>query len=244
MAVAKSDAGTAIVALNAASTINLTTYTVNPGSTLLLASVAIGGVPGTVVATWDSTGTNQAMTQVATIGGSVKLYLFMLINPVSGNKTLSVSGLGAHNTMLGAVAFSGTDVVNGIVAADTLSITGVAAAPITIGPINSTVDGATVAVTSQFGTSNGLATTSQIQAYLLATFLGHACSYALGGTANTHTWSVTVTGAWAAIGVHVIAAAAAGHGPGGHGRQSMGGVHSMGVFSGPAILLNASMGVM
>lgn len=96
-------------------TLTNTTLTVVAGATALLAWLTFGGQaanPSAITVTWDSGGTNQAMTQIAiaTNGatfGSISI-LYGLLNPTLGNKTLSASWTGAVSLEMDAIAFAGT----------------------------------------------------------------------------------------------------------------------------------------
>jgi hypothetical protein len=61
-------------------------------------------------ATWDQGGTNQAMTQVggSQIGGSARyMWLFLLLGPTSGNKTLRVFQSGGDYIQVAAASYTG-----------------------------------------------------------------------------------------------------------------------------------------
>src|ERR1700674_83973 len=67
-----------------------TQFTVGSASNrALVVTVAFAGATSAQTATWDSGGTNQAMSVHSTNGGLT--VIFTLVAPTSGNKTLSVS---------------------------------------------------------------------------------------------------------------------------------------------------------
>jgi len=214
MAVAKNDSGTPnINSAGSVTTLSVTTYTVSAGSNLfLLVGLWIfGGTSGTPTITWDAGGTNQGMTLVtgspAALATAI-VYLYQLIAPVTGLKTLTASWVTARAGALGAIAFSGVDQVTGLVGADTKVNTGTAIGGESTGAVTSTATGATVGVCAFNGTSlSGTTFGTEV-------FRGggsgtqNAMSYQLGGTSNNHTWSSPGSGSWAAMGVHVLAVAA------------------------------------
>jgi hypothetical protein len=213
LAVAKNDSGTPNIASGSSvTTLDLTTFGVAAGSNLLLvAAVYVNGSTTTPTATWDSGGTNQAMTLVPTSPASnaMNVFLYILIAPTVGTKTLHVAGIGTRVTSIGAIAFSGADQTTGIVTADTVKNTGTTVGGETTGAVTSTATGATVGAAGLSGTSIDSTTTGTT---VWALPLNYVMSYILGGTSNTHSWGSTHSGSWAVMGIHVIAAAAAGHG--------------------------------
>ncbi|MBA0083741.1 MAG: hypothetical protein HRJ53_01980 [Acidobacteria bacterium Pan2503] len=82
-------------AVGSVTSFNLTGLTVSPfGNGLLLAFITAFSAISAPTATWDSGGTNQAMTLVtsqANVGATVTTYMFRLVNPTPGKKTLAFS---------------------------------------------------------------------------------------------------------------------------------------------------------
>lgn len=92
------------------------TQNVTAGATALVLLVKFNGLAaaiGTVTLTWDSGGTNQAMTQlVQKDGTNTGLWIFGLRNPTSGTaKTLSInwSGGGNQHIDICGVSYNGSD---------------------------------------------------------------------------------------------------------------------------------------
>ncbi len=84
--------------------------TVGVGATALLAWFQTGSSVVSPVLTWDSGGTNQAMTIIgSTLIAGGRCYLFGLLNPTPGNNTLAASWSGSANCLLDAISFTGTD---------------------------------------------------------------------------------------------------------------------------------------
>ncbi len=106
------DAASNIGAGTAVTTLSLTTLTVGTGSNralVALLSFSQGSIPTGLTVTWDSGGTNQAMTQItgatASQGTVPTTVLFGLVNPVSGNKTLKASWTPTAACQLAAMSF-------------------------------------------------------------------------------------------------------------------------------------------
>jgi hypothetical protein len=209
-AVANDGSGTPNVNSVSATSISLTTFTVGSGANRCLVAMLSFSLTtvSAISVTWDGT----AMTQAATYTGTdatlkVITQLYVLINPTSGNKTLTASWTGASVVTLAAVEFSGADQVTCYASAD--NVTGEHSADPDTLTITSTTDGATVALTGNNfafytavnqteiyrGSDNGLATDA---------------SYALGGTSNTHTFTINDTRPADHVGIHILAVTAAG----------------------------------
>jgi hypothetical protein len=73
--------------------------------------------PTAMSMTWDSGGTNQAMTRIVTSdpGGhtGTQSELWGLVNPVVGNKTLAMSWTSAAHGFISSIAFNGVDQTGG-----------------------------------------------------------------------------------------------------------------------------------
>lgn len=206
MAVAKNDSGTPNKAVSGATSASLTTFAVSAGSNLfLLACLGTSSNVSATTITWDSGGTNQAMTSsINTLsGGTIRQQLFILINPKVGTLTLKAAWTTASDANLTAIAFSGADQSTGIQSAD--NVTNNSGGANTSLTITSSSDGATVAFISDNQTiTTNLGT--QIVAYQGGPHCGG--SYLLGGSSNVHSWTVS-SGSDAAQGVHVLGAGGA-----------------------------------
>jgi hypothetical protein len=204
-AVAASYSGTNTNVAAAATTMTLTTMTVSAGSNLCLVGVlTTSNASSSPTMNWDTAGANQAMTLALTVTNTQKLYIFVLVAPVTGNKTLSASWTSVSNASLSAVAFSGADQTTCYNAADNVSYTTNTASPSFA--VTSDANGATFAAI--YPASNDTnSTDTQTEAYRNNTFVRRAGSYGLGGTSNTHSWTlagapVLMTGG----GIHILAA--------------------------------------
>jgi hypothetical protein len=90
-------------------TISNTLLTVASGVTALLGILWINVSSGAPTMHWDSTGTNQSMTQLGTVAnGTVNTYFFGLLAPTTGNHTLSASWTGSSGGCIGAECYTGT----------------------------------------------------------------------------------------------------------------------------------------
>ena len=95
----------------ALTSLSITNMTVGSGvnRALLLLMGFSSGLPTGLTATWDSAGTNQAMTsikQYTATSTPMGVAIFGLINPTSGNKTLSVSWTGSKEADANVLDFT------------------------------------------------------------------------------------------------------------------------------------------
>ncbi len=95
-----------------------TRHTVGSGSNraLIVALSAEATLPTAPTCNWDSAGTNQSMTAIASIARSTstKTWLFCLVAPTSGAKTLNVASLGtAADVIVAYISFTGADQTGG-----------------------------------------------------------------------------------------------------------------------------------
>lgn len=103
-----------------ATSLSTSTLTVGSGSNrALIAFVGFsqGSIPAGLSCTWDSGGSNQSMTQVASVvdgAGSHVIVIFGLVNPVSGAKVLRAAWTASLEAHLSAVSFTGVDQTGGV----------------------------------------------------------------------------------------------------------------------------------
>jgi len=193
-------------------TISATTgYTIGVGATLLVATIVfqnpgLSAPPTSVTMTWDSVSmTARSNVNVNADAETETAYIFTLVNPNSGAKTLTSSWTTAQDVYMSAVSFTGTDTVTGIDAADNTTATNV-----TTITVPSDVNGATVAC---FVTDGATPTVNFTKIWAEAPLNpGGGGSYTLGGTSNGHTFTGAGGTGQALAGVHVIAAAGGGAG--------------------------------
>jgi hypothetical protein len=103
---------------------------------------ANGGTTTGVAATWDSTGSSQAMTQVP--GGFVQngasggdVYMFYRMNPVLGSKGLTITWTGANGAFAGIASFVNVDQTGGTTTFPSV-VTSTSGASISPGPASPT----------------------------------------------------------------------------------------------------------
>lgn len=100
-------------------------FTVGSGSNrALIVGIACeattGNHPTAPTANWDSTGTNQSMTLLSActlqlaLSSDFSLFLFGLVAPTSGNKTLSIAAMHAGaDSIVAMISFTGVDQTGG-----------------------------------------------------------------------------------------------------------------------------------
>lgn len=94
-------------------TVNTMTVGSGPNRALIVVLTAIQGTLSGVTMTWDSGGTNQAMTQIQSRNDGVNvIFQFGLLNPAAGNLTLLISWTGATQLIATAADFTGVEQSN------------------------------------------------------------------------------------------------------------------------------------
>lgn len=113
MTVALDAKGSKLIGATQVSSINYTGITVGSVSDgALIATLTMGDAVGSSgwAATWDSGGTNQAMTLISSkVNGVASAVIFGLRNPTPGKKTLALSWTGANYPSVCAISFSGVE---------------------------------------------------------------------------------------------------------------------------------------
>jgi hypothetical protein len=197
-------------------TVSLTDLTVGTNSqralviqVLFLGTAGGGSAPTGVAWNWDATGTPQALTQIGTnttSGNGQIVQLWGLVNPTSGNKTLTGTWTNNQEVDLQAVSWWGVDQTGGTTSfAHFNSATGSSATPSVT--VTSAVGNAVMAVMVA-GTAVGINSVDNTQ-----TFLYHGSgSIEGGGNRAAGAASVVLTGTyagsdlWAIAGVDIVAA--------------------------------------
>jgi hypothetical protein len=169
-----------------------------------------------ITATWDSAGANQSMTQVATVNtgsGGTYLYIFGLLAPVSGNKTLSVSWTGSAFYDAAAISFTGVNQASTAAA----FVNSNSATALTTSPVGVTITSATgnisiATILGSHSTGAGLSAPSGTAVYTdntnQGTITSAAMQYKAGATSNTLSWTAASgTMNFAALGIDIVAAA-------------------------------------
>jgi len=183
--------------------LDLTGLTIGAGSNrVLVATIAIHDInpPPVFTVTWDPTGTPQGLTLITSINnGNNYTYLYGLVNPASGNKTLRMSTTGAHTEVfLDAASFTGADQTGGATTfANAATNTGTSTAPsvviasavgnMTIDSVNAPQVINTPTMTEIYSKNDGVLTSA-------------AASYGDGSASNTHQWALGASVAWASCG--------------------------------------------
>lgn len=111
----------------AATSISTTGITVGASATILVVELVFqrGGAFVTgVTATWNGVTMTSAASLDTHVSQYVSSYIFILVSPASGAKTLSVSWTGSADCYMGASSFTGGDTSTGINASDTQTGTG------------------------------------------------------------------------------------------------------------------------
>ena len=182
MAVALDAVGTVQhTALN--TSVNYTNITVGAGANrALIIMIAFGSpalAPTGITLTWDSGGTNQAMTQIAfSAGTNITAGIWGLVAPTSGNKTLAVSWTNANESWVSGVCFTGVDQTGGTTSfPNAAANTGVAT--LTIG---SAVADMGVAITTTGGVISGSTGTTLYIDNTSAAFINSSSEYQAGAS--------------------------------------------------------------
>ncbi len=208
-----------ITNVNGVATLTVSNLTVGSGANRameILLWFSVHPLPSGIVATWDSGGTNQAMTAVANtssdnsvLTGSTIIY--GLIAPTSGNKNLVVSWTGNAEAHAAAISFTGVNQTSVAVAfpnGNTNVHTTSTASPTSVA-ITSATGNMAVAMHLQnvavFDSTN--ATTLAIDS--TGPNLAIAANYDSGAATVTLTAAFSGPGVWSAAGNDVLAAGAA-----------------------------------
>jgi len=157
---------------------------------------------------WDATGANQSLTQIIAAnsdGAQGRSELWGLVNPVSGNKELSLAWTGSSEAVVAAVAWTNVKQSGGAATfANATSNKGANNTP-------------SVAVTSKAGNATMDVSTSNFGAYSAPTqtevytreflpVIDGAGSRAAGAASVTHQWTLSGTpGNWVSVGVDIVA---------------------------------------
>lgn len=127
MAVALDAKGDFSASHDAVTTYTSTTFTVGSGANrALIVGIAcesgIGNHPTAPTAVWDAVGANQSMTLIAastfqlSSSSDFSIFLFGLVAPVSGNKTLTIAnmnGAAGSSSIVSMISFTGVDQTGG-----------------------------------------------------------------------------------------------------------------------------------
>lgn len=215
------DAKTATwTSVSGVATLTISNLTVGSGSNRALALALMcgscgAGLPAGLSLTWDSGGTNQALTQVTgtLVTDSVltdSAAMYGLVAPTAGNKSLVISWTGNNEMHAAAISFTGVDQTSVAVAfphGTNAKVNG--ASPTTI-TITSAVGNMVVAAHAQNLSVFGVISDTTLAVdNASGPNTANAANYAAGAATKTLTAAFTGSGPWNSIGTDVLAAAAA-----------------------------------
>lgn len=146
-----------------------------------------------VTATWDNGGTNQSMTLIASQGATVfnngpPVYVFGLLNPTTGNKTLHLSWTTSSEICGAALAYDGVDTSSFAAAFTNVNKAGNTSANPTVVVTSATDDAAVASVLS----TNGLSAPTQTSVFLESGFTysnAYAMQRAVGAASVSLGWT-------------------------------------------------------
>lgn len=193
---------------NAVLTKSLTTLTVGTGlKRALIVALTLQPVATAISLHWDTAGTNQALTLIGSVtdtGSKAKLYLYGLVAPTSGAKTLTASWTTSSDVVIAAGCFTGVNPAGGTATfAHFSSSTGTGTAP--TGSVTSATGNYTVGC---WGTFAGFSSVIATQWY----FDNTATNFSSGGSRITGAGTVNYTAVttpsqpWGFAGVDIVAA--------------------------------------
>lgn len=221
MAVAFDAKTAAVTNVNAVATMTVSNLTVGSGSNRAMAVLiywATGTVPSGITATWDSGGTNQAMTLIAGTnagaGGAANesTSAYGLIAPTAGNKSLVISWTGNQEAHATAISFTGVDQTSVAVAFPhgTTNIKTVSTAQPNTVTITSATGNMVVAGHEQdVGAYGAISNTTLAKDDTTGPGIGVAFNYASGASSVTMTAAFTGSAVWGSFGFDVLAAGGA-----------------------------------
>ncbi len=222
MAVALDATGTLQIT-NAATSASYTGMTVGAslsnGALIICCSFGnSGSTPvSALTAVWVQAGANQTMTKIIQTdhadGAAMQTtVLFGLVNPASGNKTLTLSWTGTADVYVEGISFTGVDQTGGATSfAHSAGATGSSTGP----TVNITCPAGdyTVACCASQNGSSSIAYNGSTQLYAsggAANFGWGAGGYTTGAGTNSPTFTLGVSDGWSVSGVDVVAAGGGG----------------------------------
>jgi hypothetical protein len=211
MSVAVSATGTATY--NGSATTQNYTFTVNSGDSLALFLIAQDATESITSVNWDSAGTNQPCTVVASKSTPTAthgaIYLYAVVNPTSGTKNLKVINGTATGTSAEMQSYTGT-VTTSVAAACTNVLTANGGAVSgTFGTAAQSGASGDMYV-SGYVTADSITSVQQTSIYLLAPAGNDAAGNRQASTGTsvslTATGSIGATSGWAAVSCDIVAA--------------------------------------
>jgi len=203
MAVTVDATGTKLIGGSSVASINYTGITVGSGSNMVLIVTLVLGASASTsawAATWDSGGTNQAMTllksQVTSTSGVATAVIFGLRNPTSGNKTLHLTWTGSQFPVVCAISFTGVDTTS-----DAAAFPNAVAGTTSSLAVTSATGDIPVGL---IGAAGSLTSLNQTSIYLDKTTSGADSAASRAAGASTVTFTATgATGSIAMVGVDI-----------------------------------------
>jgi hypothetical protein len=186
--------------------ISSTGMTVPAGTTFLAVPLMLQAgatAPSALACTWNGVSMTPACQNYMAAGVGAGAAWFTLVNPTPGNLVLAASWTGNSEAYMGAISFTGTDIVTGYYVGN--SVTGIQTAANPSVAINTDANGATVACSQTTATNDVIANQTAIFANNVMNDCA-AASYAIGGSGtNSHNFTIAVAVATAWAGIRIIA---------------------------------------
>jgi hypothetical protein len=156
---------------------------------------------------WDSSGTNQAMTSIAnlgTSGGGVRIELWGLIAPTSGNKTLTVTWTTTGNVAVVACSWTGVNATFGTAFTGHTAVDNSNTAATITNTITSSSTHQVMAIESNDGSSGTASSVNQTSLGLISSFTNIAGNMAAGAASVSMTYTnSTSTSRLVSVGVDI-----------------------------------------
>lgn len=186
-----------VVGVTTVANSNLTIGTGN--NRALIAQLSFDTLVTGVTCNWDSGGTPQSMTLIDTVNnaGSRRVDLWGLVNPTSGNKTLTCNWTGSSEANLNALSFTNVNQTGGTISFPN-SVTNTGTSTTVTNTVSSTTSDAVVDSVNNNGAS--LSSPTQTQTYLTTTgSISSGGSRSAGASSVTFQWTNSVSNAWGSV---------------------------------------------
>lgn len=171
--------------------------------------------PTTSGVVWDAASANQAMTLIASkLNGSQYVEIWGLVNPVSGNKIITLTGTAPSGGYTGfGCLFSGASFKNVNQSGGTTSFANAVTASGNSNPtapsitVTSSVNDMSIGAVSAGDGGSALSSPTQTTIFntRYAGGLNGAASYAAGASSATHGWTLSANVVWSTAGCDIVA---------------------------------------
>lgn len=190
-------------------TLNNANLTVGSGSNrALIVQLCFSSVVTGISVKWDVAGANQTCTLIGSNTGPYVTYLYGLVAPASGNKTLSVSWTSTSAAEVNLASFTGVNQTGGATSfahfSHNNSATTTASLAVTSATGNMAVDCVSVNVAP-------ISAPTQTQMFLVGTAPICAGSYAAGAATVNFQWTCASATSWNEIGCDIVAGVSSTH---------------------------------